>query len=209
MFGGKRTEAGGGGGATTRLSFRCAETRASDCVASRGGQKRSRLCTRHVFSISLFLSSPYLSRGMINSRAIVPYLEPQLFPRTLQRYRVEALFASIGQKRLIILSTTEFHGSRTSLLSLPFRGLLLSTLRAREEDHLARRYLFVLDFLRIPFRRNKFSFFAYRIRITNNCWLEQKKDGWKGISKFWKFRIAFLKIKKRFSGSENYARSRE
>lgn len=117
MFGGKRTEAGGGGGATTRLSFRCAETRASDCVASRGGQKRSRLCTRHVFSISLFLSSPYLSRGMINSRAIVPYLEPQLFPRTLQRYRVEALFASIGQKRLIILSTTEFHGSRTSLLS--------------------------------------------------------------------------------------------
>lgn len=104
-------------GATTRLSFRCAETRASDCVASRGGQKRSRLCTRHVFSISLFLSSPYLSRGMINSRAIVPYLEPQLFPRTLQRYRVEALFASIGQKRLIILSTTEFHGSRTRLLS--------------------------------------------------------------------------------------------
>lgn len=89
LGGGQRTEdgEGGGGRATTRLSFRCAETRASDCVASRGGQKRSRLCTRHVFSISLFLSSPYLSRRMINSRAIVPYLEPQLFPRTLQRYR--------------------------------------------------------------------------------------------------------------------------
>lgn len=88
---GERTEEGGREGATTRLSFRCAETRASDCVASRGGQKRSRLCTRHVFSISLFLSSPYLSRGMINSRAIVPYLEPQLFPRTLQRYRVRGV----------------------------------------------------------------------------------------------------------------------
>lgn len=37
---------------------------------------------------------------------------------------------------------------------------------------MARPYLFVLDFLRIPFRRNKFSFFAYRIRIMHNCWLE-------------------------------------
>lgn len=151
LGGGQRTEdgKGGGGRATTRLSFRCAETRASDCVASRGGQKRSRLCTRHVFSISLFLSSPYLSRRMINSRAIVPYLEPQLFPRTLQRYRVEALFASIGQKRLIILSTTEFHGSRTGFLSSfprpPFFNPLRSTrgpLGSNRDDI----YLYLISF---------------------------------------------------------------
>lgn len=101
----------------------------------------------------LFLSSLYLSQRMINSRAIVPYLEPQLFPRTLQRYRVEALFASIGQKRLIILSTTEFHGSRTMLLSSfprsPFLNLCLLETRTTWTELEPRRYLFVFDFFRI------------------------------------------------------------
>lgn len=140
-----------------------------ESCASRAGQRRSRLCTRHVFPVSLFLPSLYLSRRMINSRAIVPYLEPQLFPRTLQRYRVEALFASIGQKRLIILSTTEFHGSRTMLLSSfprsPFLNLCLLETRTTWTELEPRRYLFVFDFFRITsFRANKYS--SLRVRIV-------------------------------------------
>lgn len=143
-----------GGGATTDATFISMRrnARVGSC-ASRAGQRRSRLCTRHVFPVSLFLSFLYLSRRMINSRAIVPYLEPQLFPRTLQRYRVEALFASIGQKRLIILSTTEFHGSRTMLLSSfprsPFLNLCLLETRTTWTELKPRRYLFVFDFFRI------------------------------------------------------------